>query len=54
MLSRLGVNIWKIIWEIYKKIDKMPMSDPGKKSEEYSEKFAKILKIFEKILKKLE
>ncbi len=22
-LSRLGVNLWKIIWEIYKKIDKM-------------------------------
>ncbi len=26
-LSRLGVNFWKIIWEIYRKIDKMSISD---------------------------
>ncbi len=26
---RLGVNLWKIIWEIYKKIDKMSISDWG-------------------------
>ncbi len=26
-LSRLGVNLWKIIWEIYKKIDIMEKSD---------------------------
>ncbi len=28
-LSRLGVNLWKIIREIYKKIDKMSRSDWG-------------------------
>ncbi len=28
-LSRLRVNLWKIIWEIYKKIDKMLVSDWG-------------------------
>ncbi len=28
-LSRLRVNHWKRIWEIYKKIDKMEVSDGG-------------------------
>ncbi len=75
--SGLGVNLWKIIWENYKKIDKISRGGWGtlekirsklekilvssnicwnfeKKLVEYSEKVAEILKIYEKIFKKLE
>ncbi len=41
-LSRLGVNLWKIILEIYKKIDKMSISDWGT--------IEKILRKLEKVL----
>ncbi len=55
-LSRLGANLWKIIWEIYKKIDKISIGDEGT-VEKIWQKLEKVLVlrfwvIFVEILKK--